>query len=641
MSENNFEDKLVIRNTKSVLPSGLAEVDDFPENVVVKVNDIDRSAPLDFGSFAFTERDAKLPTTRNPLKAIRVNPNSFVAHRRQVLLFIFDHIYCTRLSEASLRKLYFECRTLFNVLDGHGYQDAFRNSACARLAFEKYSVRLAIQLACEAITSYTALTRQNIFKWLLLGCFPQDGHYITHGIASFSSKRGHHKVPEEAEVTRFAQVTYLIGFTVTDFIVENKTFPLHLEVASFKKYIFPFNSACPGQYPKAFDAVNRETGEFESLDTLMQRFPNSPKRITNYYLKRARAQLQKSNEDMRCTARLRLASIAVAAYTLLLQLITGMSPAELRGIKYSDVVEAGTGQVTAELSSIKNRARGKKTYYSLGGKIGRRILLDYLRIRNWLLDGKDCDYLFARLGRTGSYTGSFLKLDRGYSKSAIERIRKFVDDEKLKYIGPSQARKYKSLVFHELKIPNKLTASILNHTEKTNAVNYAETSPERSQIEFHNYWESVRRHAATIIHRNTNNDDSLVTPSGVGGCNSFRNPSTSFERAPLVPDCTTQFGCLYCDHYIFHADFEDLHKLLSLKYVIQEIRKCASSIEHSTKLLQDLMIRIDQVVLGVSEISENHKLIVSQSNHRVFELGDLTAFWEARLRRLELSGVVL
>jgi hypothetical protein len=158
MSEHNVEERLIYRNTISLLPGGLADVDDFPENIVVKVNDIERQAPLDFGSLAFTERDATLTTARNRSKLIRVNPNSFLENRRRPLLVIFDYIYCTKLTEHSLRKLYFECRSIFNVLDSHEYKDAFRNSACARLAYEKYTVWLSIQLACEAKDFQMAFT---------------------------------------------------------------------------------------------------------------------------------------------------------------------------------------------------------------------------------------------------------------------------------------------------------------------------------------------------------------------------------------------------------------------------------------------------------------------------------------------------
>jgi hypothetical protein len=641
MNSDNLVGSLIIREVKVVYPCELGNVDDYPEKVVLKINEIDAVAPLDFGSLAYTERDQRLPMSSASLNVIKVNPDSFVPHRRKVLLALFDEIFCTKLAEDTLRAMYYRCRHLFNMLDSNGYQDAFLNSATARNAYEKYTVWLSIQIACDNLSCSTADQLQRLFKRLINGCFPTEGHFITQGVMSFPSKGGHHRVPSDAEVRSFAKITYSIGLTLTGFVVDGKSFPFLLEAGNFKKFIYPFNSRSVGGSPKLQDFVNRDDGNFESVESVNKRFPNSSSSQNKYLLKCVTQQIQKSNEDLRCTARIRMASVAVSAYTMLLQLITGISPSELIHVKYSDVVDPATNSIATELRSIKNRARGKKTSYSLGGKIGRRILIDYLRIRSWLLDGTHSDFLFIQPARNGAYTSAVGQLDKSFSNGAISRIRKILENEDLPYIGSSLGRKYKSLVLHELKVPSKVTAAILNHKESTNAADYSETTNDRSQAEFQNYWRSVREHASLILDGSNVSGGLQITSNSVGGCKAFNQPCSRFTSAPVAPDCTTQFGCLYCDKYVFHADAEDLHKLLSLKYVINEIRGCASDFQHANSLLQDLMIRIDHVIDRTSDISSRHKELVTQVNHRVFQLGDLTAFWEARLTRLEMAGAII
>ncbi|MFO8212288.1 hypothetical protein R2K36_33040, partial [Pseudomonas aeruginosa] len=99
-------------------------------------------------------------------------------------------------------------------------------------------------------------------------------------------------------------------------------------------------------------------------------------------------------------------------------------------------------------------------------------------------------------------------------------------------------------------------------------------------------------------------------------------------------------GCLYCEHYLLHSDEEDFHKLLSLQYVINAVRRVAPDAAHAEALYKDLSLRVEFILGALGERSDSVKQTVETVKTRVFEYGELTPFWESRLSHYEKMGVV-
>lgn len=125
-----------------------------------------------------------------------------------------------------------------------------------------------------------------------------------------------------------------------------------------------------------------------------------------------------------------------------------------------------------------------------------------------------------------------------------------------------------------------------------------------------------------------------------GHCDEFNNPVPCLEDADIRPSCSTQFGCLFCSKYICHSDSEDIHKLLSLQFVVQSIRRSNPNADHSEHLFRKLSMRLQCILNEISERSEFVADIVREMRRQVEEYGVLTPFWESRLERYERLGVV-
>ncbi|MNR25106.1 hypothetical protein D3C85_1422350 [compost metagenome] len=175
----------------------------------------------------------------------------------------------------------------------------------------------------------------------------------------------------------------------------------------------------------------------------------------------------------------------------------------------------------------------------------------------------------------------------------------------------------------------------MNHTVSTNTRDYTHTTIERQEAEFGGYWQSIRKAAEIVRDRASSN--SLSTASG--HCDAFNDPTPAGGLIPIQPDCKTQFGCLYCSHYICHSDEQDVHKILSLQYVINAVRDASTDLHHAEALFRDLSVRIEFVLDAIGNSSAEGADIVKRIKRKVHDLGVLTPFWEKRLQRYEKLGV--
>ncbi len=194
---------------------------------------------------------------------------------------------------------------------------------------------------------------------------------------------------------------------------------------------------------------------------------------------------------------------------------------------------------------------------------------------------------------------------------------------------------------HSARISPSTVADSLNHSEVVNLSIYAEATPEQQQAEFGQFWQSVR-HAAALVRERSEKASCKVISTAAGHCGGFNQPTPVSDAGAIAiePNCHTQYGCLYCEHYICHSDEEDLHKLLSLQYVINAVRKAAPDLAHAEALYKELSIRIEFILNALGERSESVKQTVERVKAKVFDYGELTLFWETRLSRYEKMGVV-
>ncbi|MBD6969713.1 hypothetical protein G4170_24930, partial [Vibrio parahaemolyticus] len=223
-------------------------------------------------------------------------------------------------------------------------------------------------------------------------------------------------------------------------------------------------------------------------------------------------------------------------------------------------------------------------------------------------------------------------------KSALDAPSILFFKEGQPRVTSRMVRKHKSVVLHALKVGTEAISNNLNHSTSTNIKSYTPTSPEKMQSEFSNYWGAVKKAANEIKIINTTGNGEVSIPTG--HCSERGEPHETSESVPIKPDCKKQYGCLFCSKYLIHADKNDIKKLFSVKFVIEQVLNISHDV-NAEKLLREVIVRIDYLIERLMAFSTETNRLVNSIRVDVFDYGELTPFWLHRLHRYEDMGIIV
>ena len=666
------QSNLVERDTIIVNSPQLAQDFTHPEKVRLQFKKRIKVHPIDIGALAYTIRQRQRNHHLAHLPWL-VDEMSFMPSRRKLLVKLHDSIVNSGNSDTSKVKHINAYTKIMTWFDKNGYSDAFDTEAKARSAYTAYVAELNHQIKSaelNEIIPITANTKQRSLITLLdLYWGSESTTEIIREVPVIKFKRREDVAPEEA-IVRFATKTFLnLARGFKHFLMESKPFPYLLNMSDYKCYIFPSNDrSCITPYAKVewFSYNYREGRISTPSEYILKWTRNNTRPYKN--LKTAKSQISDAkqattgaqdnltivNANSRTFNRLHYATLAMQSYMQLFILMTGINPAELVQLEYDDNFTLEKDLLKNDFRAIKMRAAGREVAYHLGSRKGLEIFKEYIELRNWVLNGIDCPYLFFSMEKKGSYTGEFIQMLQSSIYRAYRNTRGKFFPSSFTSVTARMVRKYKTVVWNELDVDQQVIADGLNHNIKTNHKSYAVSSPDRQRNEFGLFFEATKAAVKlitaradggdpiplTVIH-DRGNSSSNTTKIASGHCNDFLHPDAMEDEPPIPPDCNSQMGCLYCEHYVCHSDNEDIKKLYSLLYVIEAVRNMAIDFNHSDKLLLELTVRIQLILTQMSAKSGDTKVLVDNIKEEVMEHGLLTPFWEFRLQRYEQMGVVI
>lgn len=653
--ESSNQIKLVERKTIVVNRLQLSQDFIHPENVRLQLDKKVRVNPIDLGALAYIVRQ---PQKNNNLAHLPwlVAEDSFMQSRRKLLVKLHDAIFTTGNSETTIRNHLNAYVEFISWFDTHGHCGAFETEGSARDAYIAFVAELNHQIKSVGLNNIIPITANGKQRALitLLGLYwgIEATQEIISEIPIIKFKRGDGEAPEEAKL-RFATKTFLhLAKGFKEFVMKNKEFPYLLKMPGYECYVFPSNvSSCVTPYTTTeVFSYHYQEGRISTPKEYMMK---CPRKVSEKEAKRDMECVQnnfiEANSDPRNMIRLNYASLAMKSYMQLFVLMTGVNPSELIQLEYDDNIFLEKDLLKNDFRAIKMRAAGREVAYHLGNRKGMALFKEYIELRNWVLAGADCPYLFFLMG--GSM-GNFSQ----HNDASVYRVYKSVKSKffpkSFANITAGKVRKYKTAVWNEIGVAQEVIAEGLNHELGTNHKYYAVSNPDKQQAEFGLFFEATKAAVKIITERAkateripvkviADSDGQSTTKIGTGHCDDFQHPEAMEDDPPIAPDCNSQMGCLYCEHYVCHSDAEDIKKLYSLLYVIEAVREMAIDFNHSDKLLLELTVRIQLVLTQMSAKSEDIKTMVESIKEDVMEHGLLTPFWEFRLERYEAMGVVV
>lgn len=614
-----------------------------PERLRLQLSKKIKKKSIDVGSLAYFIRGKNI--NNHDDSGTPVVKSSFVEGRRNLIRRLLESYAVMR--ESSILTWSYRSEYFVEWLNSNGYEEIFESDVHAQRAYRDFTSYLNHRVMVGEIKPLTASGYQDGAVNIIELLCPDTFHYILSGVVKILAPSGS-ATPSDAHVQLYKDVFLAIAQQCSDFVLNNSSYPCVVNIRDYEVVIFPSNHGAIGPFkmpPAIYNPVQRRVATPEEHMAAKKKLDR--KTIVRFDSNRAvlsaQENLDAANENNRHWHRLYLSALAAKAYAGLFLLITGASPTEFSQFTFEEAIEVEKSPLKKELKAIKFRAGGKGTLYNIGRHNGLPLLRQYLKLREWILNGKEVSSLFFAMSKSVQDNNKNFEVFSASStmKKFHESISGVFLDPKVPKLSSRKMRKHKSNVQHSARLSPATVSKSLNHTEAVNLSTYAEATWEQQEAEFGLFWQSVR-HAADVVRERseTYSGDSISTAAG--HCDDFNRPSVSgsLGTSLIEPNCRTQYGCLYCSHYICHSDEEDLHKLLSLQYVIESVRKVNADAGHADALFKDLSIRIDFIISAIGERSASTLHLVEAVRENVYSYGILTPFWENRLSRYEQIGVV-
>lgn len=426
---------------------------------------------------------------------------------------------------------------------------------------------------------------------------------------------------------------------VTKFLLEKRPYPYSVSllehhvmlippVIPYPTVLTPFNCNGRHDWRKYFDPdaakLRDETGSRAIVmkSELYQR-KNVSKRQTMLdgtveTLNTFRRALDEGNGDHSHLSRLRLGVLAMQAYFMVLLDVTGMNDSMLATLPCSDddsmIVESNEESVN--LRNIKLRASGKDVVFTIQRKFIKSFKI-FLKLRRFVLDGHNCSTLFfVGTGGDARLTGNYKT--GGYGVYAFTAHKSYYPD--LQFFGSQTLRQFKKRwIMKKTNGRTYLAAKLLQHTVSVSQVSYPGQSKEESRKMMANYFDY--QHSLTM-----EVNDSEVT--GSGACKSHKQPEAQVEETPIKPDCNKKMTCLFCKHYRLKPVRQEIHKVLSMKYVIKEFSKLhAWSQAHFDDVTKPILDRIELLLEAITTKYPNTSSTIEELRKEV-DMQNLTSYWQ-------------
>jgi len=246
-----------------------------------------------------------------------------------------------------------------------------------------------------------------------------------------------------------------------------------------------------------------------------------------------------------------------------------------------------------------------------------------------LLQKQHCDFLFFSLNKSNKPIQTIRSTLGGYSSSINKNMSTSLDPN-LPIINSRKLRLNLSQYF--INKYGLLEASLMNQSSiKTNLKHYTNKSQTNAIQEIGTY--QTNFHLKTLTSKENTKD------IGTGRCKHIHHPVPIIENDVINVDCKQSEGCLFCEQFCVHLDEEDLRKLYSFKFIINESRYLSKSDEHFEKTFGDIIKRIDYITETMTERSLELKKKDIFIKNDIFEKQNLTQFWEYKLGILQEIGV--
>lgn len=573
----------------------------FLPNVVLKLKVVGKISYLDFGTIFFQNHTAMNRQTHYAL----VDKNSlFIELISPLHEYILD--MTQRYSHASIKHYFKVIRSVIKELYSRYGVFELQESSQALDIYKDYTQYLIMERATKLKNSITDLgqynRKQHVFAEILSRSLEINIKEVKNSYIEIASKHKEHNIPvEEYKFQNFFEINKTIFLNFSDFLINKKTLPIHLR------------------------------NEKNNIDVSFYEVFNNKK-------------IEQSNVDKLNQNNAKIANLAITSFINCFVSASALNTSQIYSLKVSDVKDLHSSTKGMRIITTKPRSGYKTVELSLPLKF-RKLLLDYLNLREWIIKNYKFDnnidesenLLFIGLNNTKAiYKDNFII---SYSENQHNIFRTWFIKHfyEIEWIPLSKLRSTIANIYHNESKNLNIVAKKLGNTPQIVASSYTEATEFQVLDEMSNTFQSIAT-SAPIISKNIstiklNLADTLNTD--MGHCFS-KTPKlqTIYQDIDLdTPNCSNPISCLFCENYVIHTDKEDIHKLLSAKKVFEMANSNQSS-ENIFLVIQKINDVLDSIL---NHDPKNEQTMILSS--KLISSGKLSPFFEIMLNTLTDLGV--
>lgn len=599
-----------------------------PESTVVQ---FDKLGSLDVGMLCYSVRNRNKRCGYRGI-GVQVDPESFLPSRRplvrRLVSWISQELTAGNLRPHTVRnRAHHLIYAFMSWADEHGYPDALESGQASARAFKPFVGYLRERVARQEVLLSSAAVTQNTVCAGLADFHGMEAKSISRGVLLLATDGNSSSAtlpPTEMDQAKVLALCTAIFDGLSDFVLDSRPYPFKLAVPSYLGYpddvlwIFPTTRWCMApplnRESQVWSGYSYDTGRVLDSAELKAQFPQL--RHAAQTAKNANAMTEKANLDLRHPRRVERAVAAQNAFFMLFLANTGLNLQQAIDMPWEAEPEIGAER--QGFRTLKWRANGKQVACEVQVNF-LPALRKYFRLRQYLLNGRDFEWLFFTFGLardgvphslTGNHVGSIYK--------GLRQV-----DPKLPAVYSRQWR----AALSDWALRNRdpaTTARLLQNQERTVLKSYAAGSPSKHLEEMSDFFDQV---SATVLNRETKVEQS--TERAVGLCTDFGKPRATGDT-PITTDCKKPEGCLFCSKYRVHADEKDTRKLLSCLFCMKKVSQLATTAEEHDRLFGPIFDRIERLL---GEISSREEGLVQRISEEV-EKGELDPYWSSKLEFL-------
>lgn len=637
---------IITMNQRTIIEMDLIDINENVEfqNLVLKSKKSDGSiCRIDIGRLCYTTRDKDTRYyvhASEKYKTVWVDNNSLSLDRVQWFKKYTMYTINQGFRLETIRETLYSIKYFFDFCD---FEDVKPISFDALIKSQSNYQKMIYQKKnYSSSTLYKKIQRVRDFIQVAFDLSDAEILTLIPSYRQRSSKSDNEfRVSSLDDLQKYIQTCIVIFNQFSDAILK-KQYPVDVsEIATVNKRNHSLFWYAPSKKPRELPSSlinNNELMSFEDLEPFLFEYFKRIDAKKDFYKKVLLFNKEEWLINSLCYSKRYAYNLCVYCFFRIYLAFTAANAQPTLDLKISDI---DINKIGTDSFAQKQKYRASKKVNFTASIQLKRILMKFLELRKWVsnlgLNENVDEYLFVTI----SENQQLKRLTQMAGRALMLTSPLFSE------VNPVTVREIRNLAGEYIvqKSGGKLSlvAKKLNNTISTVAKSYTSTSLETQAIEMNNFHEELSSKICRF-NRDTEDDIDISVADNsnsfriaIGSCTNLINYEpvkvNGFNEYAPEPTCGTFESCLFCQFYSIHIDFEDLHKLLSLREALLKTSIIRNDAEHHLAVVEPMIFRIEEIT-NVLKSKDNNCDELLDSVEEKIEMGIYNENWDAQIKAM-------